>query len=254
MSDKLNKPWKDPVWSKLIAEAIKAIFAITIGGVIIASVKTWWDKTDFRTTISEFSATRIKLWIALATFFVFATVVYVFIKLKFSRKSNPLFISSHLNKYFGVYEVFHFAPHTTGNPKLTKSFLSISPHSTQYVHSLFECEEGELSQLDGHIFMNLKNNEQQNAPYYFIIKSTNDNKIEYLGGICLGIGQNQNCHPIAAKVALKRRDDINDFSITKYKTKCTIEELPNEKAHVEPYLSILREFLWNKCGDKDLLF
>ncbi len=194
---------------------------------------------------------KVDLWFFALGFLFLILLFYLF---KNKVKINSLLLSNHFRKYFGVYEVYHYAPHTTGNPKLTKSYLYINIDKIQYVHFHFECEEGEIEQIDGHLFINLKNKEQQNAPYYFIIKCINDANIEYLGGTCLGIGQNQNCHPISVKVALKKRSDLNNFSIENFKQLCSIEDLPPEKINEEPYNKIVKEFLWNNCPDKDILF
>lgn len=244
--DKLKKIWLDPVWSKVIASGIIALIAFIFSITLSSSL----DKTT-SSNPNNFWLKKIDLWVVALTILLAIILVY-FIFNKLIRKAPVL--SKQFNKYIGVYEVYHYAPHTTGNPKLTKSFLQMSPKETKYVHPLFDCEYGEIEHIDGHIFLNVKNREQQNAPSYFILKGINDAKIKYLSGVCIGIGQNQNCHPIAVKVALVRRDDISDFSIDKYKSYCSIEELTRERLCIEPYNKIVPEFLWNKCDDKDILF
>jgi len=157
-------------------------------------------------------------------------------------------------KYFGGYEVFHYIPHTTGNPKLSNAFLNITPEKIEYVHKLFECESGVIDNVDGHFFLNLQNKEQKNAPYYMILKCINNRDVDYIGGSCMGIGENQNNHPIASKLCLRRRNDISDFTIEKFKSYCQFTELTEARQNEEFYANIIDNYLVNKCGDKAILF
>ncbi|MDI9312278.1 MAG: hypothetical protein QM535_18860 [Limnohabitans sp.] len=239
--DYIKKTWADPVWSNVIA----GIIILVISGF---SFKSFW------TTLKEFLTLKIDVWVMALMALVIVVICVISFRLKRKPTNTKPSLNIQFTKYIGVYQVYHFAPHTTGTPKMTQSFLQIDPNKTQYVHNLFECQDGEIEHIEGHIFLNLKNKEQKNAPFYFILKSINDAKIIYLGGICVGIGQNQNCHPIAVKVALVKRDGITDFSVEKYKSHCSIEEFPKEKLQDYPYDKLVPEFLWNKCEDKDILF
>lgn len=242
---KFQKIWADPVWSKVISAFIIFLFS-----VIYSFLTALISGKTFINSLLDFWTLKVDLWILIS---IVLGIIFCFYLFKEKIKNNPLLRTTPFRKYFGIYEIYHYAPHTTGNPKLTKSYLYFGTDKIQYVHKLFECEEGEIEQIDGHLFLNLKNKEQKNAPYYFIIKCINDAKIEYLGGVCLGIGQNQNCHPIAVKLAIKKRNDLNSFTIESFKGLCSIEDLPKDKIKHEPYAEIVK-FLWNNCEDKDILF
>lgn len=238
--------WHDPVWSKVIAGLIAFIASLIYP--YVSSIRS--GKT-FLTTLVSFWTSKVDLWILILIILVIICCFYFFKKR--DVKYNPLLKKQPFKKYFGIYELYHYAPHTSGNPKLAKSYLNICTSKIEYVHKLFECEDGEIEQIDGHLFLNLKNKEQQNAPYYFIIKCINETKIEWLGGVSLGIGEKENSHPIAVKVALKKRADLKDFTIENFRALCTIEELTKDKVTEETYSEIIK-FLWNSCGDKDILF
>ncbi len=238
MKIKLGKIWADPVWSKVISAII-----IFIGSSLYPLIDSLISTQAFIYLLIDFWTLKLDLWMIFIALFLIL-LVYAF-KVKINSRS--------IKKYFGTYEVHHYAPHTTGNPKLAKSYLYIGFNKVQYVHKLFECEEGKIEQIDGHLFINLKNQEQQNAPYYFVVKCINNGKIEELAGMALGIGQNQNSHPIAVKLVLRKIADEDSFSIKNYRKFCKIEELPKDEIEQKPYNDVIK-LLWNSCGDKDILF
>ncbi|MFM9946517.1 MAG: hypothetical protein ACKV1O_01135 [Saprospiraceae bacterium] len=246
MNEIIKKIWIDPVWSKVISAII-----ILLGTIVYSLIKAHLFDENFLSSFIGFWTIKIDLWIL--GLVLFLGISFFLLKEKKPDPINKILSSSGFQKYYGVYEVFHFTPHTTGNPKIANAFLRINNETIEYVHKYFKYENGIIENFYGHFFITLKNVKQTNAPMIMILKDMNNYSVTDISGMCIGLGEHENCHPISLKVVLRTRKDITDFSIEKYCNKCSIVELTEEVKQNEPYHSIIK-LLFNKCDDKDILF
>jgi len=241
---------------------IAVIGGLIVGAIIIFVFTPLYDwiwgsesvenpiNTTFIDNFINFWTFEIELWISVCV----SSIIIIFLLTTRNKSKSNILKKKSFKKYLGVYEVLHYVPHSVGSPKLSTAFLILKNSNITYLHSLFKCENGWVEQMDGHIFINLNNREKENAPYYFIVNCVNDSVIEFLGGISVGIGQRQNSHPIAVKVCFKKREDLETYTQDQIYQLCTFTEITPEILKSEEFSPIIKEFLWNKCNNKDILF
>jgi uncharacterized protein with PQ loop repeat len=82
-SEKFSRIWKDPVWSKVIAAFLLAVFTL-----LYNLAKSYYDNTDFVTEFHQLWQTKISLWI----FVLFSILIYITSYNVYRAKPKPKFV------------------------------------------------------------------------------------------------------------------------------------------------------------------
>jgi len=86
MKDRIQKIWKDPVWSAVIAAAI-----IAAGGTLLSLVKTWFnDSETYEESFKAVFCYKVNIWVAIAVIMVVLIIVGVIKKIKSNKHRIPV--------------------------------------------------------------------------------------------------------------------------------------------------------------------